>query len=229
MSSVLCGTVGTFATRYLHREPGYHRFMRLMLLFAGGIQLVTPAGSLDVTYAGWELVGLTSALLIAFYQNREAPVHHGLWAFGIYRACDVGLLLAALWPCTHRRSDYAALSGAAPWPPGARPRRHIAPRSARSCSCGRHGQVRAVPFRGWLPRAMEGPTPSSAIFYGALSVHAGATCCCAPHRSFDHSPIVARRRDRGGRCSPRCTRRSWARADRHQERPRLRDDDAGQA
>src|SRR5690606_16958065 len=95
MSALLCGTVAAFATRYLHREPGEYRFAALLLLFAGGIPLVTTAGSLDVAYIGWELVGLATALLIACYHEREAPLHHGLWAYGTYRTSDVALLLAA--------------------------------------------------------------------------------------------------------------------------------------
>ena len=193
MSSVLCGTVGAFATRYLHRDPGYHRFMGLMLLFAGGMQLVTTAGSLDVAYAGWELVGLTSALLIAFYQNREAPVHHGLWAFGVYRACDIGLLLAAL--IAHARigsSDYTALYGAASWPAGSP---GLTGASALLVALlllfAAMGKSAQVPLSGWLPRAMEGPTPSSAIFYGALSVHAGCYVLLRAAPLFDHEPIAS--------------------------------------
>ena len=61
---------------------------------------------------------------------------------------------------------------------------------ARRCSSGcccwspRPGKSALVPFSGWLPRAMEGPTPSSAVFYGALSVHLGRSCCCGSARSW---------------------------------------------
>jgi NAD(P)H-quinone oxidoreductase subunit 5 len=175
LSTMLSGTVGAFAARYLHREPGQARFMSLLLLFAGGIALVTTAGGLDVAYAGWELVGLSSALLIAFFNEREAPVHHGLWAFGVYRACDVGLLLAALLAHAYAGSaDYAVVYGAEPWPSGTP---GIGGGAAAAVVLlllfAAMGKSAQVPFSGWLPRAMEGPTPSSAIFYGALSVHAG--------------------------------------------------------
>ncbi len=193
MASVLCGVVGAFATRYLHRDPGYHRFMGLMLLFSAGIQLVTAAGSLVVAYAGWELVGLTSALLIAFYQNREAPVHHGLWAFGVYRACDVGLLLAALIARDRLgSSEYTTLFGAGPWPAGAP---GLADGTATAVALlllfAAMGKSAQVPLSGWLPRAMEGPTPSSAIFYGALSVHAGCYVLLRAAPLFDHEPLAS--------------------------------------
>ncbi|MEB2312408.1 MAG: proton-conducting transporter membrane subunit [Sorangiineae bacterium] len=190
LSSVLCGTVGAFATRYLHQDPGFHRFMALMLLFAGGIQLVTAAGGLDLAYIGWELVGITSALLIAYYQNREAPVHHGLWAFGVYRACDVGLLLAGL--VAHARlgsGAYPVLYGAAPWPAGAP---GLAGDTATLVAflllLSAMGKSAQVPLSGWLPRAMEGPTPSSAIFYGALSVHAGCYILLRAAPLLDQQP-----------------------------------------
>lgn len=192
-STVLCGTVGAFAARYLHRERGHRRFMSLLLLFAGGINLVCMGGSLDVAYVGWELVGLTSALLIAFFNEREAPVHHGLWAYGIYRACDVGLLLAAL--AAHGAagsSEYRVLFGAEPWPAGTP---GLTGGSALLIVLlllfAAMGKSAQVPLSGWLPRAMEGPTPSSAIFYGALSVHAGCYILLRAGPLLDRQPVAS--------------------------------------
>jgi NADH-quinone oxidoreductase subunit L len=192
MSTLLTGTVGAFTTRYLHKEPGFRRFVLLLLLFAGGIQLVTTAGSLDVAYAGWEMVGLTSALLIAFFNEREAPVHHGLWAFGTYRASDVALLLAAL--LAHGvlgTADYSVLYGSAPWPAGGPALQGM---SAVAVSLllvfAAMGKSAQVPLSGWLPRAMEGPTPSSAIFYGALSVHAGCYVLLRAGPLLDQQPVA---------------------------------------
>lgn len=192
MSTLLTGTVGAFTTRYLHKEPGFRRFVLLLLLFAGGMQLVTTAGSLDVAYAGWEMVGLTSALLIAFFNEREAPVHHGLWAFGTYRASDVALLLAAL--LAHGSigtADYPVLYGSAPWPAGS-PSLHGASALAIALLLvfAAMGKSAQVPLSGWLPRAMEGPTPSSAIFYGALSVHAGGYVLLRAGPLLDQQPIA---------------------------------------
>lgn len=185
MSTLLCGTVGAFTTRYLHREPGFHRFVVLLLLFAGGIQLVTTAGSLDVAYAGWEMVGLTSALLIAFFHEREAPIHHGLWAYGVYRASDVALLLAALlahaWAKT---GDYTLLYGSE-MPAGG----GLA--IALLLVFAAMGKSAQLPLSSWLPRAMEGPTPSSAIFYGALSVHAGCYVLLRAGPLLERQPLAS--------------------------------------
>jgi NAD(P)H-quinone oxidoreductase subunit 5 len=192
MSSLLCGTVGAFTTRYLHREPGHRRFAALLLLFAGGIQLVTTAGSLDVAYIGWELVGITSALLIAFFHEREAPVHHGLWAYGTYRTSDVALLLAALLAHVSGGSAaYPTLFGGEPWPGGSSTLSGPgATAVALLLVLAAMGKSAQVPLSGWLPRAMEGPTPSSAIFYGALSVHAGCYVLLRAGPLLDREPLA---------------------------------------
>jgi NAD(P)H-quinone oxidoreductase subunit 5 len=192
MSALLCGTVGAFTTRYLHREPGNQRFAALLLLFAGGIQLVTTAGSLEVAYIGWELVGLTSALLIAFFHEREAPVHHGLWAYGTYRTSDVALLLAAMLAhVSTGTAEYTVIYGAGPWPAGS-PALSGATATAIALLLvfAAMGKSAQVPLSGWLPRAMEGPTPSSAIFYGALSVHAGCYVLLRAGPLLDAQPLA---------------------------------------
>jgi NADH:ubiquinone oxidoreductase subunit 5 (subunit L)/multisubunit Na+/H+ antiporter MnhA subunit len=93
MTVMLSGLIGQFSATYLHREPGYFRFFVLLHLFAFGSLLAFAAGSFDLLAAGWELVGITSVLLIAFFQLRPAPVENGLRVFAIYRACDIGLFV----------------------------------------------------------------------------------------------------------------------------------------
>ncbi|MBL8167256.1 MAG: proton-conducting membrane transporter [Acidobacteria bacterium] len=175
LSVLLVGVVGVFSVRYLHRDPGFHRFFLLLNLFGFGILLLFTVGSFDLLISGWELVGLTSVLLIAFFQHRDEPVKNALRVFATYRTCDIGLLVGVVM--MHHFADTTEFSKlfTQTWP-GA----------GTSLSGGgatlvgfllllaAMGKAAQVPFSGWLPRAMEGPTPSSAIFYGALSVHAGA-------------------------------------------------------
>ena len=175
LTIVLVGIVGSFSVRYLHRDPGYFRFFLLLHLFGFGSLLLFTAGSLDLLVAGWEIVGITSVLLIGFFQNRRDPVRNALRVFGTYRTADVALLfgvfLAHHW---FGSADWRALF-AGDWPGHA----HRMPGAGAGlvccllilAACGKSSQG---PFSGWLPRAMEGPTPSSAVFYGAISVHAGA-------------------------------------------------------
>lgn len=176
LSYVLCGTIGAFANSYLHRDGGFARFFICFALFLLGMVLASVAGTIESLYAGWELVGLSSALLVAYLQERTAPVRNGLRVWSVYRIADAAFLVAAV--ALHHVSgagDFDKLIGSAPWPAG-----EASLTSQQALFVGlllmiaAAGKSALIPFSGWLPRAMEGPTPSSAVFYGALSVHLGA-------------------------------------------------------
>ncbi len=167
LTVVLSGLIGQFSATYLHRERGFLRFFLLLHLFAFGSLLAFAAGSFDLLVAGWELVGITSVLLIAFFQLRTAPVENGLRVFAVYRACDIGLLVAVF--AMHHWAGTASFAAGLPGLTGTQ-----AVIVCLLLLLAAAGKAAQVPFSGWLPRAMEGPTPSSAIFYGAISIHAGA-------------------------------------------------------
>ncbi len=171
----LTNIVFKYSTYYMHREPGYQKFFACLLFLMFGLTLLTLAGTLDLLMAGWEFVGICSFLLISFYQTRLNSVRNAFKVLSVYKFCDVGLLLGAwlshlLW---HETQFFAVLSS-----PEARA--HLADVGSWQllllsvmiliAAAGKSAQW---PFSFWLSRAMEGPTPSSAIFYGALSVHAG--------------------------------------------------------
>jgi NAD(P)H-quinone oxidoreductase subunit 5 len=176
LSFVLCGTIGAFASRYLHRELGFNRFFVLYAVFLVGMVVTGVAGTIETLFTGWELVGLSSALLVTFFQERPAPPRNALRVWSVYRVSDAALLLAAV-VMHHLASegDFDRLFGAGPWPEG---QAIVSPSQAGIVGVllliAAAGKSALIPFSGWLPRAMEGPTPSSAIFYGALSVHLGA-------------------------------------------------------
>lgn len=189
---VLSGIVGWFSVRYVHREPGFQRFFLLLSLFTAGMLLLVCAGSIDLLLAGWEIVGLTSVLLIAFFQERPAPVNNALRAFVTYRACDVGLLTAAV--LLHHSAGTAMFDEAwgGPWPAGqAAMSAEAATLLSALLAWAAMGKSAQVPLSGWLPRAMEGPTPSSAIFYGALSIHAGPYLLLRAAPVLDRAPLVS--------------------------------------
>jgi NAD(P)H-quinone oxidoreductase subunit 5 len=167
LTVVLSGLIGQFSATYLHRERGFLRFFLLLHLFAFGSLLAFAAGSFDLLAAGWEIVGITSVLLIAFFQQRPAPVENGLRVFAVYRASDIGLLLGVF--AINHWAGTALFAAGLPALTGTQ--------TTTICLLflvAAAGKAAQVPFSGWLPRAMEGPTPSSAIFYGAISIHAGA-------------------------------------------------------
>lgn len=176
LTFVLMGTVGAFANQYLHRERGYCRFFLLYALFIWGMTITTLAGTIESLFVGWELVGLSSALLVAFFHERPAPVWNGQWIWSVYRVADAAFLMAAV--ALHHATgegDFSQMMGTGPWPAG-----EAAITSGQALLVGSlllvaaAGKSALIPFSGWLPRAMEGPTPSSAVAYGALSVHLGA-------------------------------------------------------
>lgn len=193
LTSALTGLVGRFSASYLHRDAGFRRFYLLLLLFASAMLLLVMAGSIDLLFAGWELVGISSALLIAFFNRRAEPVANGLRAFAVYRVCDVGLLVAAVLIHHHAHSaEFDAAFDHGHWPGGLA---HIHGGAALLISLllvfAAMGKSAQVPFGGWLPRAMEGPTPSSAIFYGGLSIHAGAYLLLRTAPVLERAPVAA--------------------------------------
>lgn len=175
LSYILCGTIFAFASRYMHREPGYNRFFTLNAVFLLGMVTTSLAGTIETLFGGWELVGLSSALLVAFFQERPSPVRNGLRVWCVYRVSDAALLIAALTLHHFGHSEFEKVMGVESWPGGiAKVSEHEAFVVGLLMLVAAAGKSALIPFSGWLPRAMEGPTPSSAVFYGALSVHLGA-------------------------------------------------------
>jgi NAD(P)H-quinone oxidoreductase subunit 5 len=189
LSAVIAGTVAAFSNRYLHREPGYNRYFVLLAMFVTGMLLVALAGNVEVLFAGWELVGLSSALLVGFFHDRPAPVSNALRVLAVYRISDAALLSAAV--LLHYVAGSGSLSllfgqtGAAAGLPGAG-----ATTIAVLLVIAVAGKSALLPFSGWLPRAMEGPTPSSAVYYGSLSIHAGCFLLLRAAPLLEQSPAA---------------------------------------
>lgn len=166
----------TFYSRYyMHRENGYKRFFNTVLFFYLGFNITVLAGNFETLFIGWEILGLSSFLLVAFYRENYLPTRNAIKVFSIYRIGDVGLILAMwashhLW---HENITFLKLSNAE------LVSEHLAGHSgigmfiALMLLLAAGAKSAQFPFSSWLPRAMEGPTPSSAIFYGSLSVHLG--------------------------------------------------------
>jgi NADH:ubiquinone oxidoreductase subunit 5 (subunit L)/multisubunit Na+/H+ antiporter MnhA subunit len=193
LTLVLCATIGAFATRYLHREHGYNRFFVLFGVFLLGMVIAALSDTVETLFIGWELVGLSSVLLIAFFHERPGPARNGLRVWVVYRICDAALMLAAVM--LHEiqgGGDFDHLVGPSGWPHNdaltAAPHLAIVGLLFVIAAAGKSA---LAPFSGWLPRAMEGPTPSSAIFYGALSVHLGAFLLLRINPVLDSAPWLS--------------------------------------
>ena len=96
LSAAIAGVVSAFSNRYLHRESGYNRYFVLLAMFVTGMLLVALAGNVAVLFIGWEFVGLSSALLVAFFHERPAPVSNALRVLSVYRISDAAMLSAAV-------------------------------------------------------------------------------------------------------------------------------------
>lgn len=175
MGSLLTFMVTIYSRYYLHREPGYKRFFNTVLFFYLGYNVTIFAGNFETLFVGWEILGISSFLLIAFYRDRYLPVKNAVKVFSIYRIGDVGILLA-MWMSHHlfqenitflKLHNYELVH------------HHLQQHSwigvfiSMMILLAAAAKSAQLPFSTWLPRAMEGPTPSSAIFYGSLSVHIG--------------------------------------------------------
>ncbi|MBA3662889.1 MAG: hypothetical protein H0W61_01585 [Bacteroidetes bacterium] len=192
VGSLLTFLVTIYSRAYLHREQGYKRFFNTLLLFYFGYTITIFAGNLETLFMGWEILGICSFLLIAFYRDRYLPVKNALKVFTIYRIGDVGIILAMwlshhLWhsnitflqlrndELVHVQLENHSLVGV------------VIAMMILVTAAAKSAQL---PFSSWLPRAMEGPTPSSAIFYGSLSVHLGVFLLLRTYELWEHQVSV---------------------------------------
>jgi NADH-quinone oxidoreductase subunit L len=174
--------VATFSKYYMHRDEGYKRFFNTILLFATAYNFIILAGNFETLFIGWEIKGICSFILIAFYRSRYLPVKNAFKAVSNYRISDVALMLA-MWMMhhlTHQNINFSQLGDA----------KEIANAANQTgmaifivCMIILPATIKSAqfPFTTWLPRAMEGPTASSAIFYGSLSVHIGVFLLLRTH------------------------------------------------
>jgi NADH:ubiquinone oxidoreductase subunit 5 (subunit L)/multisubunit Na+/H+ antiporter MnhA subunit len=175
VGSFLTFLITIYSRYYLHREKGYKRFFNTILFFYAGYTITILSGNFETLFVGWEVLGISSFLLIAFYRERYLPIKNAVKVFSIYRIGDLGILLA-MWMSHHlwhenisfmKLNNYELVH------------EHLQTHSLVGIFISLMILIAAaaksaqLPFSSWLPRAMEGPTPSSAIFYGSLSVHIG--------------------------------------------------------
>lgn len=182
-----------YSSFYLHMESGYKRFFNTILFFFLGYNLTVLSGNFETLFIGWELLGISSFLLIAFYRDRYLPVRNAVKVFSIYRIGDVGILLA-MWASHHLWHENITFSKLSNYD---LVHHLLMDHSGTGLFISVCIMIAAAaksaqfPFSSWLPRAMEGPTPSSAIFYGSLSVHFGVFLLLRTHPFWEHQ-IVAK-------------------------------------
>lgn len=192
VGSFLTFLITIYSRYYLHREEGYKRFFNSILFFYLGYILTIMAGNFETLFIGWEVLGISSFLLIAFYRDRYLPVKNAIKVFSIYRIGDVGILLLMwmshhLW---HENITFLKLNNATLVNEHLQAHSLIGVFISLMILIAATAKSAQIPFSSWLPRAMEGPTPSSAIFYGSLSVHMGVFMLLRTFPFWEHQISV---------------------------------------
>jgi len=169
MVTAIGALVARFSVPYMHRESGYSRYFAVLCLFLGQMLLLVLGGNLVMTFIGWEGAGLSSYLLIGFYYDRKTPPKAATYAFITKRIGDAGFLLAVFLAFEHFGTvSYTEMFARA----GSVDHRALTfiGLGLLTAAAAKSAQL---PFSPWIARAMEGPTPSSALFYGSVMVSAG--------------------------------------------------------
>ncbi|MBC7862262.1 MAG: hypothetical protein IAF38_04755 [Bacteroidia bacterium] len=188
VGSFLTFLVAVFSRFYMHLEAGYKRFFNTILFFFSGYNVAVLSGNLETLFIGWEIIGISSFLLVGYFRDRYLPVRNSIKVFSVYRVGDAALILA-MWLSHHLWNENITFL-----------KIHddalVASRLETQALMGFFisfmfliaAAVKSaqIPFSSWLPRAMEGPTPSSAIFYGSLSVHLGVFILLRTFQLWEH-------------------------------------------
>ncbi|AUD05080.1 NADH-quinone oxidoreductase subunit 5 family protein [Spirosoma pollinicola] len=176
--------VQIYSLSYLHDEAKLRRYFSYLQLFVGAMLGIVLAGNLLVMYAFWELVGLASYLLIGFYAERPASSRAAQKAFLMNRVGDIGFLIGIFLTYYHYDTlDFEALAvigGQA-----------VLPTALGLCLfMGCVGKSAQFPLLSWLPDAMEGPTPVSALLHAATMVAAGIFLLARIHPLLSPDALV---------------------------------------
>jgi len=184
--------ITAYSRTYLHREEGYKRFFNTILFFYLGYNILVLSGNLSTFFIGWEVAGISSFLLIGYYRNRYIPVRNAVKIFSIYRIADLAFILA-IWASHHIwNKNIVLLEFDNQLNVIDHINQHPSLSIFFSCMILIAAAIKSAqfPFSSWLPRAMEGPTPSSAIFYSSLAVHAGLLLLLRTDHFWQNIPFI---------------------------------------
>jgi len=181
-----------YSTGYMAHEGGYYRFFSYLNLFMFFMLILVLAANYVLLFVGWEGVGLCSYLLIGFYFLKKSAADAGKKAFIVNRIGDFGFMLGMflLFRSFGSLDFQTVFAKAATWQPDA-----MGQFGAMTVACillfvGATGKSAQLPLYVWLPDAMEGPTPVSALIHAATMVTAGVYVVARSHVLFSHAPTA---------------------------------------
>jgi NADH-quinone oxidoreductase subunit L len=181
-----------FATGYMHGDAGFYRFFAYMGLFMFSMLVLVMGSNFVMMFVGWEGVGLCSYLLIGYYFNREEAANASRKAFITNRIGDFGFILAIFGIiATFGTAQYTnVMPQAASYPIEALGHWGLMSWIALGLMIGACGKSAQFPLHVWLPDAMAGPTPVSALIHAATMVTAGLYLLTRTNVIFQHSQTM---------------------------------------
>ena len=175
-----------YATGYMAHEGGYYRFFAYLNLFMFFMLVLVLSANFVLLFVGWEGVGLCSYLLIGFYFLKKSATNAGMKAFIVNRIGDFGFSLAMFLIVINFGSlDFDTVLPAAAGKPET-----VLTTIGLLLLLGAAGKSAQVPLYVWLPDAMEGPTPVSALIHAATMVTAGVYLIARSSAIFSHAPLA---------------------------------------
>jgi NADH-quinone oxidoreductase subunit L len=178
--------IHVYSIGYMHDDPGYARFFTYLNMFVFSMVMLVLAGNFLVLYVFWEAVGLCSYLLIGFWYEKKTAADAGKKAFIVNRVGDFGfgLGIMLIW-VTFGTLDYGEVFAKA----DASVSTNVYLAIALLLFIGACGKSAQLPLFTWLPDAMEGPTPVSALIHAATMVTAGVYMVARCHKLFEMAPL----------------------------------------
>jgi NADH-quinone oxidoreductase subunit L len=179
-----------YSVTYMKSDRGFHRYFAYLNFFVLSMLLLVLAGNFVILIVGWAFVGAASYLLISFWYRRTTATRAGLKAFVINVVGDVGLVLGTFFILKHTGTvDFRKVFALTPHVFG-----HDSTDLVVAClllGVGAFAKSAQVPLHTWLPDAMEGPTPVSALIHAATMVTAGVYLIVRMHPLFEQAPTAA--------------------------------------
>jgi NADH-quinone oxidoreductase subunit L len=178
-----------YSIGYMHGDPKERRFFVYLDLFLFSMLLLVMAANFVLLLAGWGLVGLSSYLLIGFWHERPEPVAAAKKAFVMNAIGDVGIAIAIFFMVRDLgTTNYSAVFRLGPehWAKGSADANWV----AAALLLGALAKSAQIPLHTWLPDAMEGPTPVSALIHAATMVTAGVYLVARTHVLFANAPDI---------------------------------------
>jgi NADH-quinone oxidoreductase subunit L len=180
-----------YSVGYMWDDPSYYRFFSYLNLFMFFMLTLVLAGNYLVMFIGWEGVGLASYLLIGFWFTKDSATSAGKKAFIVNRIGDFGFLIALFLLIKHFGSlNFAEVFGAVIPLPVETAGAGLLTAIGILLMVGACGKSAQIPLYVWLPDAMEGPTPVSALIHAATMVTAGVYMVSRSHVIFERAPVA---------------------------------------